>query len=368
MSKFISITLLVFLAVSCGKSKHASMPPAEIKVATAVNQSVPNVVEFITQTKSTRSYIIQPRVNGFLKSVDYNSGMPVKRGQRLFTIDAAPFQTQLVESRAALSSAHANLVEAEAAYRRSVPLVKINAISQSEFDSATATLAAARESVESAKAVVDNALLNISYCTISAPGGGLIAPSVANVGDYVGVGTAYQTLTTISFNDSISVNLSLPTVEYYKIVSHSHPTYIGDNLLQDITLTLSDGSVYPERGVYQYTQPSVDSNSGSIVFNVRFPNKEGVLKGGQFARVKANIGEAQQRVLIPARSVNEMQGVYSTYVVNSGDSLDYRKLTVGDVVGSDWVILSGVESGERVITEGFLKAKSGMKIKPIEVK
>lgn len=370
MKKYLTLAAVVVFIIICGVAckslKRPAMPTPKLAVATAVERLVPNTVAFITETQPARSYLIQPRVNGYLRSINFSNGMPVRRGQVLFTIDSAPFETEVAQARAALSSAKAALVQAQANYNRSVPLARIDAISQSQLDAATESLASAREQVHSAQALLNNALLNLSYCTIKAPGSGIIAPSAANVGDYVGAGTAYNTLTTISFDDSINVNLSLPTVEYYKIVQHTKPAYLGDSLLHDITLELSDGTIYPYKGIYRYTQPLVNSQSGSIVFNVRFPNNEGLLKGGQFARVQAHIGEAQQHVLIPARSVNEIQGVYSTYVVDKDDKLTFRKLDLGAVVGSEWVVLEGVTAGERVITEGFTKAANGLKIIPVE--
>lgn len=356
----------VLLIGGCTAKKQPPMPTPDLRVAVAQERMVPNIEKFITQTKAARSYIIQPRVNGYLNSINYSSGKPVKRGQVIFTIDPAPFLTQVAEARASLASAKASLVQAQADYNRSAPLARINAISQSQLDAAIATLAAARQQVESAQAVLDNAKLNLGYCTIKAPESGIIASSTANAGDYVGAGTAYQNLTTISFDDSVSVNLSLPTVKYYNLVPQDRPMYKGDSLLHDITLELSDGAIYPYKGIYRYTQPLVDDQTGSVVFSVRFPNPEGQLKGGQFARVTASVGTPMMRVLIPSRSVNEIQGVYSTYVVNKGDSLEFRKLTLGDVVGSEWIVLDGVKAGETVITEGFEKAKSGMKIKPIK--
>lgn len=364
--KQIYFLIILVTAVSCSPRKQPAMPMPDLSVAVAQERLVPNVEKFITQTKAANSYIIQPRVNGYLQTINFSNGMPVKRGQLLFTIDPTPFLIQVAEARASLASAKASLVQAQADYNRSAPLAKINAISQSQLDGATATLAAARQQVESAQAVLDNTKLNLSYCTIVAPASGIIAPSAANPGDYVGAGTPYQNLTTISFDDSVSVNLSLPTMTYYKIVPRDRPMYKGDSLLHDITLELSDGTTYPYKGIYRYTQPLVDDQTGSVVFSVRFPNPEGLLKGGQFARVTASVGTSVMRVLIPSRSVNQVQGVYSTYVVNKGDSLEFRKLTLGDVVGSDWIVLNGVKAGETVITEGFEKAKAGMKIKPIE--
>lgn len=128
------------------------MPAPELTVALAFDSLVPNVVEFVSQTAPARSYVIQPRVNGYLRSTNFENGMPVKRGQLLFTIDDAPFRTDVAQARAALSSARSSLVEAQAAYNRSVPLAKINAISQSQLDAATATLAAARVVEKSKKA------------------------------------------------------------------------------------------------------------------------------------------------------------------------------------------------------------------------
>lgn len=339
------------------------MPPPELKTAIAIEKLVPNRIEFISQTQAKRSYIIEPRVNGYLRTVDFQSGLMVEKGQLLFTIDDAPFRTVVTQARASLASARAQLVQAEAAYNRSVPLSAINAISRSQLDAATATLAAARESVASARAVLDNARLNIDYCRIVAPQSGIIAPSKANAGDYVGAGTQYQTLTTISFDDSVNVDLRLPTVRYYEIAKHNSPSYLSDSLLQNITLTLSDGTLYPPVGVYQYTKPEVDNQSGSIVFTVSFPNKEGLLKGGQFARVSADVGTPELRVLIAARAVNEIQGQYGVFVVDKGDTLRFQKIEVGGVVDSDWIVLSGIKAGDRVITEGLMKAKSGMKIR-----
>lgn len=355
--------------ISCGTpsqpSQHA-LPAPELHVATAAERVISNRIEFITQTKPVRSYVIQSRVNGYLRSVEFSSGMPVKRGTKLYTIDTAPFQTQVVQARAALASAKANLVETQSNYDRNLPLSRINAISHSQLDAATASLASAREQVASAQAVLDDALINLGYCTIYAPERGVIAPSTANVGDYVGAGTAYASLTTISFDDSVSVDLSLPMSEYYPIATTGGPIYQSDSLLHDIVLTLADGSVYPYRGTYNYTEPLVDNQSGSVVFNVQFPNAEGRLKGGQFARVTASVGPDRNRVLIPARAVSEIQGTFNAFVVAPGDSLQFRTLTLGPTIGSEWVVLSGIAKGERVITDGLQKAKSGMKIKPIE--
>lgn len=367
MKQLYILAISMAAVMGCAPKKAQLIPEPELTVSQAQMREVPNVVSFVTQTQPSRSYVIQPRVVGYLRSINFRGGDKVKKGQLLFTIDPTQYNAQVSQARAALSSAKASLVQAEAQYNRSVPLAKINAISQSQLDDATASFTAAREQVASARAVLDNANLSLGYCRITAPEGGFIDEPEASVGDYVGAGSEYQMLTTISFDDSVSVDLSLPTVEYYRLVPPDSVSNFGsDSLLRHIYLRLSDGAVYPYPGVYYYTNAQVDAQSGSVVFNVRFPNKQGMLKGGQFARVSAAVGKAMQRVLVPSRAVNQVQGVYSVYVVGKDNKLEFRKVTLGDVVGSDWVVLSGVEQGEWVITEGFLKAKSGMRIKPLK--
>lgn len=367
MKQLYIFAILMAAVVGCAPKKAPVMPEPELTVAQAQQRVVPNIVSFVSQTQPARSYVIQPRVVGYLRSINFQGGDKVKKGQLLFTIDPTSYSAQAAQARAALSSAKASLVQAQAEYNRSVPLARINAIAQSQLDDATAAYAAAREQVASARAVLDNANLSVGYCRITAPESGFIDQPEASVGDYVGAGTQYQMLTTISFDDSVSVDLSLPTVEYYKLApSDSVAGFNSDSLLRHIYLRLSDGAVYPHQGVYYYTKPQVDDQSGSVVFNVRFPNKDGLLKGGQFARVSAAVGQAKSRVLIPSRAVNEVQGVYSVYVVGKDNALEFRKVTLGDVVGNDWIVLDGVEQGEWVITEGFLKVKSGMKIKPVK--
>lgn len=363
---FILLVSLSALMLACGNVSNLSQQSESLRLSAvkANGEMIPNRMEFVGQTQALRSYIIQPRVNGYLKSINFRSGMPVHRGQLLFTLDAAPFEAVTAQQRANLASARAALTQAQSDYNRSVPLAQISAISQSQLDAATATLESAKESVEAAKAVLRGAQLNLGYTTITAPESGIVAQSAANVGDYVGAETQYQVLTTIAYNDSIVVNLSLPTAKYYAILCSNTASFANDSLLSDIELRLSDGTLYPQRGVYKYTKQNVDNQSGAIIMQVAFPNKAGLLKAGQFARVSTNVGALQNRVLIPQRAVNQTQGIYSVWVVNAKGEAEFREVTVGDTWGSMWIIENGLKAGETVLTEGFAKVRKGMKIEP----
>lgn len=367
MKYFFYLIILGSISISCSKQqKTESMPPLNLPVVEARSEMIPNRINFVGQTQALNSYKIEPRISGYLKSINFVGGSEVKKGEVIFTIDAAAYEANYSQERANLAAAQAQLVQAETNYNRSVPLARINAISQSQFDAATAQLKSAKESVAAAEAVLRNANLNLGYTVITAPDDGIIAQTNASVGDYVGVGTQYSVLTTVSNNEKVTVNLSLPTSKYFKIASEQGlVSNKNDSLLSDIQLKLSDGYVYPKKGEYQYTAQNVDNQSGSIVFNVSFDNSEGLLKSGQFARVSANVGKTQERVIIPQKCVSEVQGVFNVWILGNDNVVEFRKVSVGDTWGEMWIIDDGLKAGEKVITEGFSKLRNGMKVNPL---
>ncbi|WP_298064948.1 efflux RND transporter periplasmic adaptor subunit [uncultured Rikenella sp.] len=350
------------------KAPKEQMPEPRIAVVKAYRQELPTRMQFVGQTYSQADVTIQPRVSGYLLSTHYEQGMPVKKGQLLFKLDPEPMRLEVTRAEAALASAKSQLVEAQNNYNRSVPLARINAISQSALDQATATLASARANLRSAEAALRSANLNLSYTTIYAPSDGVIGETVGSVGDYVGPGTNNTVLNTISVIDSIYVYISIPTAKYLSIVerdSLDRPLYDNTGLLTDVDMTLADGTPYPYKGVYKFTERAVDNRTGAVVIRVLFPNPEHYLKPGQYVKVDANVGGGKRIVLVPQRAVMQSQGVNSVYVVGRDSTVAYRQVTLGDTYGREWGILEGLEPGEQVLTEGFQKVRSGMKIVPL---
>ena len=371
--EYIYLFIVSVLLFSCKHKNRAETaePLFNIQTTEVLEDTIPNRRAFVGQTYSKSNYVIQPRISGFLIMKNFNNGMPVKKGQLLYKIDPAPFIAARAQASAQLMSSKAQLTEAESNYKRSVPLARINAISQSALDEATATLASARESVKAAEANLTTADLNLGYTSIYAPGNGIIAASNPSVGDYVGVGTQYTVLTTISDIDSISVLLSLPMKTYLQIVQQDSvvsASYENDNFLSNIRLTLSDDTVYPYSGIYKYTQPQVNNQTGTIVMEVYFPNPDKLLKPGQFARVSADIGKNRKAVLVPQQAVNEIQGNYNVYVVAKDSTVHFRNVEIGDIYGPYRIIACGLEKGDMVLLEGFSKVHNGMKIKPVLVR
>ncbi|MFI3305067.1 MAG: efflux RND transporter periplasmic adaptor subunit [Rikenellaceae bacterium] len=364
-----TLTALLLLAASTATSCHhrvksgAQMPPLRIEVATSTTRKVSEQIWFATSTEAIRSVTIEPRIDGYLRTINYRSGMPVSRGDLLFTIDPTQIETALYAAEASLESAKASLVEARNNYERAIPMAKIDAISQSSLDQYTATYRAAQAEVKSAEQTLRNAELNLSYATITSPIDGVVAATAANEGDFVGTGTLFSTLTTVADIDTLNVNLAISASKYLKYVN-TEASYDNADLLSDITLILPDSSLYPYPATYDYTEQSAASGSSSVVIVANIPNPDLTLKAGIFARLRANIGAPTDRVMIPQRAVTQMQGSSSVWVIQLDSTATYRRVTLGNTYGDEWHVVSGVESGESVATTGQIKLHEGSKVIP----
>lgn len=355
----------VLFAGSCASKKGTPTPPSlQIPVTEVVSDSLPREMEFIGYLASNFDAVIQPRVNGFLRTKEFENGMPVRRGAVLYTIDPAEFSNTMLAAEAALQSARAQAIEARNNYERAVPLAAMDAISRSELDQYTAQHEAAEASVRSAEQTLRNARLNVGYTRILSPIDGIAAGSAAHIGDYVGPATQFSVLTTISNIDTLSVDLAIPMARYLRYAGDRPTIYDNEGLLSDIRLTLADGTHYPLAGFYKYTRKDISSSTGTIVLVVGFPNPSQSLKPGQFARVTAAVGGRTERLLVPIEAVSQVQGVNSVWVMQPDSTVAFRRVELGDTYGSLWAIESGLERGEWVVLQGRQKLHNGAKIIP----
>ena len=366
---FLLLVLGALSGVGChSKKKTAPLPPRQLKVVRVEQQMIPTPMSFTGQLSSNYSAVIQPRVSGYLTSKNYEKGMPVKRGQLLYTIDPSQINTQLLAAEASLAAARAEAVEARNNYERAVPLAKIEAISRSDLDQYTAAYRSAESSVKSAEQQLRNARLESGYTRIYSPIDGVIGQTAASVGDYVGVGTEYSVLSTIENIDTVSVNISIPIAEYLtRRDSSAMPSYDNSRLLSNIRLYMADGSPYPYEGSYSYTEQNVGSQTGTIVVVVNFPNPQQILKAGQYARISANVGEQRPSILIPQRCVTQSLDRTSVWVVGADGTLSFREVTLGPTIDSLWIVRSGLNDGELVLVDGIQRARNGERITPIEI-
>lgn len=361
-SKLSLLLLFTIVATSCEPHAKSALEPISVEVATAESKTIPYTKSFIAPIAANYSATIQPRISGFLVASSFKNGMPVKRGQLIFRLDDAPQRANRLAAEAALSSAKAKAAEAKRNYERAIPLVRINAISQTQFDQYKAENLSAIALVKSAEQTLRNATLEESYTRIYAPINGIISSSAATAGDYIGPGTQFAKLTTIQNIDTVSVDLAIPMSEYLAVSGRKSFSYDNASLLSNIRLRVADGSEYPEKGFYQYTRQSIASEMGTIVLVIGFRNPDYALKVGQFARITASIGADREQIVIPQRAVSQIQNISSVWVIRPDSVAEYREVKLGNKVGKEWIVESGLDKGEVVAITGLQKLRNGEKI------
>ena len=367
MKRESTIFILTLLLFSCGNYKAKEQTPAlpRVEVGVVVSERVVMPMRFQTLLYSNYDATIQPRVSGYLLSKQFSKGMPVRKGQVLFTLDAAPIRLSVASNRASLAAAQTSLVEAENNYRRAVPLARIDAISKSALDQYKAAYASAEAQVELARAQLNESLLQLDYTTISSPIDGIISDNGATVGDWVGVGTSYSVLATVSNTEEMAVHLQIPFARYYEKRGEggdTTPSYDNSTLLSNIRLYLPDGSLYPYKGTYAYTQREAGNQTGTIIIVAAFPNPNRILKIGQSAVVVADVGSPEGVVMVPQQAVVQTLNKASVWVVGKDNKVEFRPVVLGEKFGTHWIVDSGLSAGERVVTNGLQHLQNGASV------
>ncbi len=360
------VLALSSILASCGR--HAvntdPAPILSVEITTAQIDKVNNRRTYIGSIGANYEAVVQPRVSGYLTAKLFDNGMPVRKGDILFRLDGKQQQANLLSARASLESARAKALEAHNNYIRAIPLAKIDAISQTQLDQYTAEYVAAEASVKSAEQTLRNAELDVEYTTIRSTINGVISTSAAHIGDLVGPGTKFTTLTTIQNVDTVTVDIAIPMRQYLSMSGRKSFSYENADLLSDIRLYLADGEPYPAVGTYSYTKTAVSGATGTIIIVVSFANPDYLLKAGQFARVETNVGAGQSCVTIPQSCVSQTQNINSVWVIRPDSTAEYREIALGQVEGGRWIIDSGLNAGEKVVVSGQIKLRNGAKVNP----
>ena len=377
-----ALALITASASGCRQSagRRGGPPPVpEVRVATVLQQDVPIIGEWVATLDGYVNAQIQPQVSGYLIRQNYREGSFVREGEVLFEIDPRPFQATLAQAQGQLAQAKGQLAQAEAQLeltrinvKRDTPLAKARAIAQSQLDAeiqaqktAEASIETAAAAIQSAQAAVQTAELNLGFTKVHALVDGIAGIAAVQIGNLVGPSTV---LTTVSQVDPIKAYFPITEQEYLKVTGISRSGR-GDAWLRKVgsvplQLELADGSVYPHAGHVVFTDRQVDSQTGTIRIVGAFPNPGNILRPGQFGRVRAVKETVRGALLVPQRAVADIQGQYQVAVVGAGNKVNLRQVKVGSRVGTLWVIESGLNPGERVITEGTTKVAEGVTVVP----
>jgi RND family efflux transporter MFP subunit len=347
------------MLLGCQSPKAASpSPPAEVEVVSVVQQDVPIYGEWVATLDGYVNAQIQPQVSGYLIKQSYKEGSFVRKGQVLFEIDPRPFQAVLDQTKAQLAQAQAQLGKTQLDVDRDTPLAKERAIAQSQLDNDIQANLAAKAAVKSAEAQVEQAQLNLDFTHVTSLVDGIAGIAQVQIGNLVSPTTA---LTSVSQVNPIKAYFPISEQEYMhfaaRINAHNQQEVPSD--APPLDLILADGTVYPRKGTLLLTDRQVDVTTGSIRIVSAFPNPNNILRPGQFGRVRAAPETRTGALLVPQRSVTELQGAYQVAVVGSDDKVTIRPVKVGDRVGTMWIIESGVQAGELVVLEGLQKVRDG---------
>jgi RND family efflux transporter MFP subunit len=355
-----------FLAIlaGCGKAAGPAGPPPEVKVLAVVQKDVPIVSEWVATLDGYVNAQIQPQVTGYIVKQTYKEGAPVHNGAVLFEIDPRPFQALLDQAKAQLAQAQAQMGKTQLDVDRDTPLAKERAIAQSQLDNDIQANLAAKAAVQSSEAQVEQAQLNLGFTHVTSLFDGIAGIAQVQLGNLVNPSTV---LTSVSQVDPIKAYFPISEQEYLRLAERINAPQGHEDAPKDappLELILADGTVYPSKGRVLYTDRQVDITTGTIRVVSAFPNPKNFLRPGQFGRVRASTYTRTGALLVPQRAVIELQGSFQLAVVGSDNKVSIRIVKVGERVGTEWIIDSGVKQGEMVIVEGVQKVRDGSSVDP----
>jgi membrane fusion protein (multidrug efflux system) len=355
---------LASVASACtSKEPAAPPPPPEVYVARVVQQDVPIYLDLVGQTEGFQDVEIRARVEGWLETMTFTEGSFVREGDILYTIDRKPLEAALAQAKADKATAEARLEKATNDVLRYTPLVAKQAVSQRELDDARSAQQAGRSQVDAAAAAVTKATLDLSYTKVTAPISGLVGGTRVKPGNLVGKGEA-TLMTTISQIDPLIFRVGVTEADFLRVAKR-YPARIGKApRVGNIELTLSDGTVHPERGRVGVIDRAVNSQTGTIGVQIYFPNPDFVLRPGQYGRARILLETLAGALLVPQRAVQEMQNLYSVAVVGPDNTVSFRNVKVGLRLDSGlWVIEGGLKPSDEVVVEGLQRIADNMTVR-----
>ena len=347
------------LIASCGnKAKQnaaAGLPPTPVNVVSAKTGDAIYYDSYQGTVTALNSVELRSQVAGFVTGIFFKEGDVVEKGKQLYEIDRRKYIAAYQQAEANLLSANANLVKAQKDVDRYNMLLKNDAVARQTVDQAVATYETSKSQVEVAKAGVLAAKTDLSYSIISAPFTGRIGISQVRMGAQVSVGSTL--LNTISSEDPMAVNIVVDEKDidrFYKLQQKSTDS--------TFKLQLSDGvTIYSKPGKILTIDRGVNTQTGTMIVRVQFPNPHGELKDGMAVVLKVLNGQSGNHIMIPLKAVTEQMGEF--FVFEAKDTVARQvKVTLGPRVGSDVVIMSGLEADDKIITEGIQKLRDGGKI------
>lgn len=362
-----AIALSLGLVACKQEAPQAAATLPQVKVMTITAAPVTLTTQLPGRTSAYETSEVRPQVDGLIVARLFEEGDFVKAGQALYRLDAAPYQAKVANSRAALARAKAAIASTEALASRYSGLEKINAISKQDYDNAVTQAQQARAEVLAQEAVLQSAEIDLKRTTITAPISGRIGRSMVTVGGLAAAGQA-SPLATIQRLDPIFVDIAQSSGDVLRL----RKAVLAGELSRDkasarARLLLEDGSTYSGEGSVRFTDVTVDPSTNTQTIRARFSNPDGVLLPGMYVRAELIDGVRANAVLVPQRAVGrDEKGNGTVLIVSSDDKLQARKLHTERTIGTDWLVSSGLQSGDKVVIEGASGLQPGTAVKAVQ--
>jgi len=353
---FAAVTVLFATAAP---AQEASDAPSVVVTEAERRDVTPNF-SYVGRIEAFETVELIARVEGFLEQRNFREGGDVKKGDVLFLIEQAPYEIAVAQRKADLAGAHATLTNAEEDFARKETLVKRKTVSEAALDEARAALGTSRASVQQAEAALRRAELDLAYTAVVSPIDGKISRATYSVGSLVGPNSG--SLATVTSIDPVYATIAVTEKD---LIQARRQGIDLDNPRVAPSLLLSDGSAYEYAGEFDYLDPSVNQATDTMLARAIFPNPERLLVPGQFVTVIVRQKQPVSAVVIPQAAVQEDQQGYFVLIVDRSNQVEIRRITMGEQIGTDWIVSDGLVDGERVVVQGLQKIRPDMVVNPV---
>jgi RND family efflux transporter MFP subunit len=355
------------ILAACGQGNQYVPPPLpKVAVAKPAKQPITRYLEATGNTAAVNSADLVARVNGFIETINYEDGAPVKKGDLLFTIELEPYKVKLDQARATEESATSTYNQQQAAFERSAELIKQKVTTQASYDQALANRDAAKSSLDNARANTRLAQINYDYAQVRAPFDGVVTARKVSVGTYVGGSGTPTVLATIVQLDPIWVNFNISEQDVIRVRAAlaERGATREDVMKYKLEVALQDETDYPHVGLIDYVAPTLNTTTGTLAVRGVLQNPKRVLLPGYFVRIRVPSPTKEVALLVPDTALGSDQGGRYVLVVGKDDVVEQRKVEIGPLVGNMRVIDKGLNEDDRVVVSGTIRAIPGQKVDP----